>query len=113
MILDFLDVFEANDPKHLKRFAIAFFEKHTLGEHQLVEQLSEILILEKQELFKVSQSIKKNNERNLIIRELSGEHEDVEDKVQETIHQMGSAEDRSDPKDSDPPSEVVIEKKRS
>ena len=64
LILDFLDVFEANDPKHLKRFAIAFFEKHTLGEHQLVEQLSEILILEKQELFKVSQPIKKNNERN-------------------------------------------------
>ena len=110
LILDFLDVFEANDPKHLKRFAIAFFEKHTLGEHQLVEQLSEILILEKQELFKVSQSIKKNNERNLIIRELSGEHEDLEDKVEETIHQMDSAEDRSDPKDSVPPSEVVIEK---
>ena len=110
LILDFLNDFDIHDLKHLKKYAVAFFEKETLDKHPLIEQLSEILIIEKQELFEISPSIKKNNERNLIIRELSGGHDDVEDKIQETIHQMDSAEDRSDPKDSDPPSEVVIEK---
>ena len=110
LILDFLNDFDIHDLKHLKKYAVAFFEKETLDKHPLIEQLSEILIIEKQELFEISPSIKKNNERNLIIRELSGKHDDVEDKIQETIHQMDSAEDRSDPKGSDPPSEVVIEK---
>ena len=87
-----------------------FLKKKPLISIQLIEQLSEILIIEKQELFEISPSIKKNNERHLIIRELSGGHDDVQDKIQETIHQMDSAEDRSDPKGSDPPSEVVIEK---
>ena len=110
LILDFLNDFDIHELKHLKKHAVAFFEKETLDKHQLIEQLSEILILEKQELFEISPSIKKNNERHLIIRELSGGHDDVQDKIQETIHQMDSAEDRSDPKGSDPPSEVVIEK---
>tara|TARA_B110000881_G_scaffold214948_1_gene228219 strand:- start:370 stop:2022 length:1653 start_codon:yes stop_codon:yes gene_type:complete len=110
LILDFLNDFDIHELKHLKKHAVAFFEKETLDKHQLIEQLSEILIIEKQELFEISPSIKKNNERHLIIRELSGGHDDVQDKIQETIHQMDSAEDRSDPKGSDPPSEVVIEK---
>ena len=110
LILDFLNDFDIHDLKHLKKYAVAFFEKEKLDKHPLIEQLSEILIIEKQELFEISPSIKKNNERNLIIRELSGRHDDVEDKIQETIHQMDSAEDRSDPKDSDSPSEVVIGK---
>jgi hypothetical protein len=110
LILDFLNDFDIHELKHLKKHAVAFFEKETLDKHQLIEQLSEILIIEKQELFEISPSIKKNNERHLIIRELSGGHDDVQDKIQETIHQMDSAEDRSGPKGSDPPSEVVIEK---
>ena len=110
LILDFLNDFDIRDLKHLKKYAVAFFEKETLDKHPLIERLSEILIIEKQELFEVSPSIKKNNERNLIITELSGRHDDVEDKIQETIHQMDSAEDPSDPQDSDPPSEVVIGK---
>ncbi len=110
LILNFLNDFDIHDLKHLKKYAVAFFEKETLDKHPLIEQLSEILIIEKQELFEISPSIKKNNERNLIIRELSGKHDDVEDKIQETIHQMDSAEDLSDPKDSNPPSEVVIGK---
>ena len=110
LILDFLHDFDIHDLKNLKKYAVAFFEKETLDKYPLIEQLSEILIIEKQELFEISQSIKKNNERNLIIRELSGGHDDVQDKIQETIHQMDSAEDRSGPKGSDPPSEVVIEK---
>ena len=110
LILDFLDVFETPDLKHLKRYAIAFFEKHPLGEHELVQQLSEILILEKQELFESIQTIKKSNETNLIVRELPSEQIEVENQAQETIPQMDSTEDRSGPKDSDPPSEIVIEK---
>lgn len=110
LILEFLNNFSIHDLKNLKKYAVTFFEKETLDKYPLIEQLSEILIIEKQELFEISTSIKKNNKRNLIIRELSGGHDDVEDKIQETIHQMDSAEDHSDPKDSDPPSEVDIEK---
>jgi|TARA_B110000091_G_scaffold138588_1_gene148173 hypothetical protein len=113
LILDFLDVFETHDLKHLKRYAIAFFEKHTLGEYELVQQLSEILILEKQELFESIQSIKKSNENNLIVRELPSEQIEVESQTQETIPQMDRTEDRSGPKDNDSPSEVVIEKSAS
>ena len=62
LILDFLHDFDIHDLKHLKKYAVAFFEKETLDKYPLIEQLSEILIIEKQELFEISQSIKKNNE---------------------------------------------------
>tara|TARA_B110000027_G_scaffold8668_1_gene7746 strand:- start:648 stop:2300 length:1653 start_codon:yes stop_codon:yes gene_type:complete len=109
LILDFLDVFDTNDLKHLKSYAIDFFGTHSLGEHQLVEQLSEILILEKQELFQSIQSIKKNNEENLIVRELSSEPNQLKDQADETMHQLEPIEGQSVPKDSDNLSEVRSE----
>ena len=96
LILEFIETFDSNNLKHLKSYATDFFKEHTLDNHQLVEQLSEILILKKQELFKSSETFKKSNEGNVIVKELSSSPNESEDDSQ-----LDSVKDQSVPKDSD------------
>ena len=96
LILEFIEAFDSNNVKHLKSYVTDFFKVRTLDNHQLVEQLSKILILKKQELFKSSDPFKKSNERNVIIKELSSDPNESEDDSQ-----LDSVKGQSIPKDSD------------
>ena len=96
LILEFLEAFDSNNFKHLKSYATDFFKVHTLDNHQLVEQLSETLILKKEELFKSSDPFIKSNERNVIVKELSSGPNESEDDSQ-----LDSVKGQSIPKDSD------------
>ena len=104
LILDFLKVFDTNNLKHVKNYAIEFFETHALDEHQLVEQLSEILILKKQELFESIQTIREDNDPNLIVRNLSSEPNEFENQSQ-----LDPTEGQSVSKDGDSLSEEIKE----
>lgn len=104
LILDFLKVFDTNNLKHVKNYAIEFFETHVLDEHQLVEQLSEILILKKQELFESIQTIREDNDPNLIVRNLSSEPNEFENQSQ-----LDPTEGQSVSKDGDSLSEEIKE----
>ena len=96
LILDFIEAFDTNNLKHLKSYATDFFKVHTLDNYQLVEQLSEILILKKQELFKSSEPIKKNNERNVIVKELSSDPNESKDDSQLASIEGQSVSENSD-----------------
>ena len=95
LILEFIEAFDSNNLNHLKNYATDFFEVQSLDNHQLIEQLSETLIVKKQELFQSSEPVKKNNESNVTVKEPSKRNEYEDDSP------LDSFKGQSVPKGSD------------